>query len=52
MGLSEEVEKARSEMRDVAESLYDKGYTPTDFSLILSRLIFEEMKYIDQQHGD
>lgn len=52
MGLSQEIENAKTEMGDIAELLYDKGYTPNDFKLILSRLILEQMEYIDLQHSD
>jgi len=52
MGIREEVAKAKVEMADVAELIIDKGYTAEDFKLVLSRLILDEIEYIELQHTD
>lgn len=52
MGIQQEVDKAKPVCADVAELLIDKGYTPFDFEVVLSRLIHEEMEGIELQHSD
>jgi len=50
IGLTEAVSLAKIEMTRVSQLIIDYGYTANDFKLILSRLIQEEMEYIERQH--
>ncbi len=52
MSLQKAVEAAKIEMGEVAELLVDKGYTSNDFKLILSKLILDEIEYIELQHKE